>query len=123
MTGDEMVEWHHRRDGHEFEQTLKDCEGQGSLACCSPWSCKESDMTEQQQQLKTSMQSPKENFEILQVVKWTREIMIGTKQNDLGTGLRILNIKCPLRYNEFTKETERKQALGRKKKKVLCHGS
>ena len=56
MTGDEMVEWHHRRDGHEFEQTLKDCEGQGSLACCSPWSCKESDMTEQQQQqLKTSM--------------------------------------------------------------------
>ena len=43
--------------------------------------------------------------------------MIGTKQNDLGTGLRILNIKCPLRYNEFTKETERKQALGRKKKK------
>ena len=42
--------------------------------------------------------------------------MIGTKQNDLGTGLRTLNIKCPLRYNESTKETERKQALGRKKK-------
>ena len=46
--------------------------------------------------------------------------MIGTKQNDLGTGLRILNIKCPLRYNEFTKETERKQALGRKKKKCCA---
>ena len=33
---DEMVGWHHRRDGHEFEQTLGDGEGQGSLACCSP---------------------------------------------------------------------------------------
>lgn len=43
--------------------------------------------------------------------------MIGIKQNDLGAGLRILNIKCPLRYNESTKETERKQALGKKKKK------
>ena len=33
-----MVEWHHRLSGHEFEQTLEDSEGQGSLACCSPWS-------------------------------------------------------------------------------------
>ena len=48
VTREEMVEWHHRCDGHEFEQTLKDCEGQWSLACCSPWSCKESDMSEQQ---------------------------------------------------------------------------
>ena len=44
---DEMAGWHHRRNGHEFEQTLGDGEGQGSLACCSPWGCKESDMTEQ----------------------------------------------------------------------------
>ena len=35
-------------NGHEFEQTLGDGEGQGSLACCSPWGCKESDMTQQQ---------------------------------------------------------------------------
>ena len=34
---DEMVGWHHRLSGHEFEQTLGDSEGQGSLACCSPW--------------------------------------------------------------------------------------
>ena len=47
MTEDEMVGWHHRLNGHEFEQTLGDGEGQGSLACCSPWGCKESDMTEQ----------------------------------------------------------------------------
>uniref|UniRef100_A0A4W2FGE8 C-C motif chemokine n=1 Tax=Bos indicus x Bos taurus TaxID=30522 RepID=A0A4W2FGE8_BOBOX len=32
-----MVEWHHRLNGREFEQTLRDGEGQGSLACCSPW--------------------------------------------------------------------------------------
>ena len=35
MTEDEMVEWHHRLNGHEFEQTLGDSGGQGSLACCS----------------------------------------------------------------------------------------
>ena len=45
-TEDEMIGWHHRLNGHEFEQTLGDSEGQGSLACCSPWSHKESDMTE-----------------------------------------------------------------------------
>ena len=42
-----MVGWHHRLDGHEFEQAPGDGEGQGSLACCSPQGGKESDMTEQ----------------------------------------------------------------------------
>jgi len=46
-TEDEMVGWHHLLNGHEFEQALGDGEGQGSLACCSPWGCKELDMTEQ----------------------------------------------------------------------------
>ena len=45
-TEDEMVVWHRRRDGRELEQTPGDGEGQGSLACCSPWGCKESDRTE-----------------------------------------------------------------------------
>ena len=45
-TEDEMVGWHHRLNGHEFEQALGDGEGQGSLACCSPWCYKELDMTE-----------------------------------------------------------------------------
>ena len=45
-TEDEMVGWHHRLNGHEFEQALGVGDGQGSLACCSPWGCKESDMTE-----------------------------------------------------------------------------
>ena len=48
-TEGEMVGWHHGLDGRESEQTLEDSEGQGSLACCSPWGCKESDVTEQQQ--------------------------------------------------------------------------
>ena len=37
MTEDGMVGWHHQFSGHEFEQTPRDSEGQGSLACCSPW--------------------------------------------------------------------------------------
>ena len=44
---DEMVGWHHRPDGHEFEQALGVGDGQGSLACCSSWGHKESDTTEQ----------------------------------------------------------------------------
>ena len=46
MTEDEMVGWHHRLNGHELEQTLGVGDGQGSLKCCSPWGCKESDVTE-----------------------------------------------------------------------------
>ena len=45
MTEDEMVGWHHRLNGHEFEQALGDSEGLGSLAGCSPPGCKESHMT------------------------------------------------------------------------------
>ena len=45
-TEDQMVGWHHWLDGHEFEQTQGDTEGQRSLECCSSWGCKESDMTE-----------------------------------------------------------------------------
>ena len=44
---DEMVGWHHRLNKREFEQALGVGDGQGSLACCSPWGHKESDMTEQ----------------------------------------------------------------------------
>ena len=40
-----MLGWHHRLNGHELGQTPGDDEGQGSLACCSPWGSKESDST------------------------------------------------------------------------------
>ena len=43
--GDEMVRVHHQINGNEFERTLGDGGGQRSLACCSPWGHKESDMT------------------------------------------------------------------------------
>ena len=46
MTEDEMVGWHHRLNRHEFEQALEVGNGQGSLACCSPWGRKESDISE-----------------------------------------------------------------------------
>ena len=47
MAEDEMVGWHHRLNGCEFEQALGGGDGQWSLACCSPWIHKELDMTEQ----------------------------------------------------------------------------
>ena len=47
MTEYEMVGWHHQINGHEFEQTPGDGEGQGSLVCCSPWGGNEVDVTEQ----------------------------------------------------------------------------
>ena len=46
-TEDEMVEWHHQLNGHDFEYTPGAGDGQGGLACCSLWGRKESDMTEQ----------------------------------------------------------------------------
>ena len=45
VTENEVVGWPHRLNRHEFGQTLGDSEGQGSLVCCSPWGCKESDTT------------------------------------------------------------------------------
>ena len=47
MTEEEMAGWHHRLNGHEFQQALGDDEGQGRVACCCPQGCKESDITVQ----------------------------------------------------------------------------
>ena len=47
MTGNETVGWHHQLNGYEFEQTPGVGDGQGGLACCSPWGHEESDTTEQ----------------------------------------------------------------------------
>ena len=46
MTEDEMVGWDHQLNGHEFEQAMEDGDRQGSLACYSPWYCKEFDIAE-----------------------------------------------------------------------------
>ena len=45
MTENEMVGWHHQLNGHGFESTLGAADGQGGLACCSPWDGKELDTT------------------------------------------------------------------------------
>ena len=46
MTEGEMIGWHHQLNEHESEQALGVGDGQGSLACCSPWGHEESDTTE-----------------------------------------------------------------------------
>ena len=51
MTEDEMVGWHHQLDGHECKQTLGVGDGQGILACCSPWDHKELGTTKQLNEL------------------------------------------------------------------------
>ena len=59
MTEDEMVGWHHQLDGHEFEFS----DGQGSLVCCSPWGCKESDTTELTDFLDSTLTSQNNNLQ------------------------------------------------------------
>ena len=63
---DEMVQWHYQLDGHEFEQAPGVGDGQGSLACCSPWGHKESDTTEQ---LKKNKNAHKIKFTIFTICK------------------------------------------------------
>ena len=48
MTEDELVAWHHQIDANKSEQAPGADDGQGSLVCCIPWGCKESDMTQRQ---------------------------------------------------------------------------
>ena len=59
MTKGEMVGLHHHLNGQEFEKSLGDGEGQGSLACCSPWGHKELDTTEQLTTTVLDFMSPK----------------------------------------------------------------
>ena len=65
---DEMAGWHHQLNRHEFEQTLGDGEGQGSLACCSPWRCKGLDKNEQQ--IKTTLAFSHIQRKVLNSLTW-----------------------------------------------------
>ena len=56
VTEDKMVGWHHRLNGHEFEQARGDSEGQGSLVCCSPWGHGRSDITGQLNKTRSYME-------------------------------------------------------------------
>ena len=68
-TSDEMVGRHHQLSGHRLEQTPGDSEGQGSLACCSPWGCKEYDTTHP---LSNFLGNPTCNT-CLQLTEWTKQ--------------------------------------------------
>ena len=75
MTEDEVVGWHHRPNGHEFEQVPGIGVAQGSLACCSLWGCKESGMTEQ--------------------LNWSERCQIpGRGENEGVPGMRVRITKC-----------------------------
>ena len=75
-TEDEMIGWRHWLNGQEFEQTLGDSEGQGSLACCNPWGHKESDITEQ-------LNNNTVNF-LVKTVFFTGTLFISMKNNGNG---------------------------------------
>ena len=89
VTEDEMVGWHCPLNGHEFGQTPRDSEGQGSLACCSPWSHKESDTTERLNNNK-SCSSEAESSQVSKAIgEWQGSGVLGvwpTRKH--GPGLR-----------------------------------
>ena len=66
-TEDEMVGWHHRLNRYGFGWTPGVSDGQGGLACCGPWGCKESDMTEQ---LNWTELNPGKCLKTLETTSW-----------------------------------------------------
>ena len=76
-TEDERAGWHHRLNGHESEQTPGDSEGQGSLACRSPWGCKESDTTEQlNNDNETLLVATTWNGKVATGITWVEAVML-----------------------------------------------
>ena len=100
-TEDEIVSWHHQLNRHEFEQTLGDGEGQGSLACCRSWGCKESDMI---QRLNSSNSSP-----LVEMPWYSPNSGLGRHQMRLEIFFRKYPRACPkaglwrLRKTEFSR--------------------
>ena len=92
MTKDELIGWHHRVNGHEFEQAPRDGEGQGSLACCSPRGRNELDTTEQLNNDNSAL--PLASFEV-----WSEYILQPHSQDGDKFGLSVL--VC--RLNEMMK--------------------
>ena len=101
-----MVGWHHQLNGHEFEWTLGDSEGQGSLVCCSPWGCKESDMT---QQLRLPLFTTRSKRLFKLVSTWTHFastnlIILQFPMSQLELVLSCLNLNslCPYKVDHPT---------------------
>ena len=72
MKEDEMVGRHHQLNGHEFEQSSGDCEGQGNLAYCSQWGHKKSDTTEW---LNNSKNENNRYLRVIELIKWTKTLL------------------------------------------------
>ena len=70
-----MVGWHHQLHGHEFEQTLRDSEGQGSLACFNSWGCKKLDTTERVNNNKRKNKKKKLKTWVRLVLNWVRLVL------------------------------------------------
>ena len=85
MTEDEMAGWHHWLNGYEYKQALGDGDGQGSLLCCSPWGCKESDMTEW---LNWTAGSSSLNRD------WIQAPCIGSVESNHGTPRDVFSAYC-----------------------------
>ena len=83
MTEDEMVGWHHQLNRHEFEQTLEDSEGQGSLACCSPCGHKELNTTKHAHIHMDTIGIPKENVKDAVLSRFRKFIPIACESKDL----------------------------------------
>ena len=88
MTEGKMVGWYHRLNEHEFEQTLGDGEGQGSLACYSPWGRKELDMTVQSQQ--ENHFNPVQHFVTLLTVTCQAPLSMGFSSKSTGMSFQAL---------------------------------
>ena len=110
MTEDEMAGWHHRLDGHEFEQAPGG--GQESLACCSPWSRKELDMTERQKNNK------RQNSELGSASSQVAESRLKPVSSHLDSG------RCYSHFQESNIRRERNGSKGhaRRQKERLKKG-
>ena len=81
-TEDEMVGWHHQLDGHEFEQAPGVGDGQGGLACCSPWGCKKSDTTEWLNWTWTVPWTTLYSLQCVQIICWISSFPVLCKFHD-----------------------------------------
>ena len=92
-----MVGWCHWLNGHEFEQTLGDSEGQGSLACCSSWGYKESDTTQPLNNIATTkIQQPKNTWWILSF--HNLGLLIGLGNSDPGREFAYCGPRLQVRF-------------------------
>ena len=98
MTEDEIVGWHHRLNGHEFEQTPGDSGGQGILACCSPRGDKESDTTEPlndnslySHYLSAQSLRHAQGFEILWTIAFQVPLSMGFSRQEYWSGFPCLS--------------------------------